>query len=151
VTVIVEPFIELVIKDVRAYGTNTTASVSGTIVNYGSATAYRVEASLEVNNVSRSTFVGDVETGSEVAFRIDVPTYADVGTLRIKYYNIFNELQSKEMEISIEKQIEVPVAPPKQEGIPPEMWIVIGAVVAFLAVSAFLIYKFLRARSIGEE
>jgi len=151
VTVIVEPFIELVIKDVRAYGTNTTASVSGTIVNYGSATAYRVEASLEVNNVSRSTFVGDVEAGSEVAFRIDVPTYANVGTLRIKYYNIFNELESKEMEISIEKQIEAPVAPPKQEGIPPEMWIVIGAVVAFLAVSAFLIYKFLRARSVGEE
>lgn len=150
-TVIVEPFIELVIKDIKAYGTNTTASVSGTIINYGSSTAYRVEANLEINNITRSTFIGDVEAGSEVAFRIDIPTYANVGTLRIRYYNVFNELQSEEMEISIKKQVEVPATLPEQEGIILEKWIVIGAIISFLAISAFIIYRFLRTRLAGEK
>lgn len=147
VTVILEPFIDLVIKDIRATGKNVSSSVSGTIVNYGSATAYRVEASLQVGNISRSTFVGDVDPGSEIVFKVDVPKYASEGTLTMKYYNIFNELEHREMKVSIELQIEVPVTTPKEEGISLEMWIVIVAVIVFLAIAAFLIYRFLKTRS----
>jgi hypothetical protein len=147
VTVILEPFIELIIKDVRATGKNSSSSVSGTIVNYGSATAYRVEASLQVGNISRSTLVGDVDPGSEVIFKVDVPKYASEGVLTVKYYNVFNELEHREMKVSIEMQIEAPVTIPKEEGISLEMWIIIVAVIAFLAIAALLIYRFLKTRS----
>jgi hypothetical protein len=150
VTVILEPFIDLIIKDVRATGKNSSSSVSGTIVNYGSATAYRVEASLQVGNISRSTLVGDVDPGSEIVFRVDVPKYASEGTLTIKYYNIFNELEHREMKVGIEMQIEPgPVTTPKEGGISLEMWIIIVAVIAFLAIVTLLIYRFLKSRSIN--
>lgn len=150
VTVILEPFIDLVIKDIRATGKNSSSLVSGTIVNYGSATAYRVEASLQVGNISRSSFVGDADPGSEIAFKVDVPKYAGEGTLTIKYYNIFNELEHREMKVSIELQSEAPAAAPREEGIGLETWIVIVAVITFLAIVTFLIYRFLKARSTNQ-
>ncbi len=149
VTIVVEPFIDLQIRDVKATGTPTSSTVSGIIVNYGSATAYRVEASLKVNNVSRSTFIGDIGPGSEVAFRIDVSTYNETGVLRIRYYNIFNELDYVEAIVKIILQEETTTAPVQSKGIGIETWIIVVAVTVFLTVSAFLIYRFLKTHSTG--
>lgn|GEM_PF-522094 len=151
VTIIVEPFIDLRIRDIKATGTKTSSTISGIVVNYGSAMAYRVEASLEVDNVTRSTLIGDVDPGSEVAFRIDVPEYNETGVLRISYYNVFNELSCSEMVVKIvlREEEEEAITPVQKEGISIETWIIVGAVVVFLAVSAFLIYRFLKTHSTG--
>lgn len=147
VTIVVEPFIDLQIREVKATGTPSSSTVSGVIVNYGSATAYRVEASLKVNNVSRSTLIGDIEPGSEVAFRIDAPTYNETGVLWIRYYNVFNELNYSELVVKIVLREETTVTPVQSGGIGVETWIIIVAVVVFLTVSAFLIYRFLKTHS----
>ncbi len=150
VTIIVEPFIDLRIRDIKATGTKTSSTISGTIVNYGSATAYRVEVSLEVNNVVRSTLIGDIDPGSEVAFRVDVPGYNETGVLRISYYNVFNELSCSEMVVNIVLREEA-VVPVQKERVGVETWIIVGAVAVFLTVSAFLIYRFLKTHSIGKS
>lgn len=146
VTVIVEPFIDLQIREVKATGTPSSSTVSGIIVNYGSATAYRVEVSLSINNIVKSTFIGDIDPGSEVAFRVDVPTYSETGILRIRYYNVFNELNSIETAIRITLREET-ITPTQTEKTGTETWIVVVAVTVFLAVSAFLIYRFLKTHS----
>ncbi|MBS7610888.1 hypothetical protein KEJ27_01545 [Candidatus Bathyarchaeota archaeon] len=149
VTIVVEPFIDLQIREVKATGTPSSSTVSGIIVNYGSATAYRVEASLKVNDVSRSTLIGDIDPGSEVAFRIDVPAYNETGVLWIRYYNIFNELNYSEVIVKIILREETTTTPVQSKGIGIETWIIIVAVAVFLTVSAFLIYRFLKTHSTG--
>jgi len=148
-TIVVEPFIDLLIKDVRATGKSSTSTVSGTIVNYGSATAYRVKAIFQIENESRSTLVGDVAPGDELVFRIDLPKYGERGVLRIEYYNIFDELAYREMPVSIEFQPETPITPAPSGGIGIEAWIVVVAVIAFLSLASFLIYRVLRPRSVN--
>lgn len=148
-TVVVEPFIDLLIKDVRAIGKSSMSTVSGTIVNYGSATAYRVRAIFQIEDESRSTLVGDVAPGDELAFRIDLPKYGERGVLRIEYYNIFDELAYREMSVSVEFQPETPIAPAPSGGIGIEAWIVVAAVVVFLSLASFLIYRVLRSRSVN--
>jgi hypothetical protein len=148
-TVVVEPFIDLLIKDVRAIGKSSTSTVSGTIINYGSATAYRVKAIFQIENESRSTLVGDVAPGDELAFRIDLPKYGERGMLRIEYYNIFNELAYREILVSIEFQPEKPITSAASGGISIEAWIVVAAVIAFLSLASFLIYRVLKSRSVN--
>ncbi|MEM3546980.1 MAG: hypothetical protein QXU47_00595 [Candidatus Bathyarchaeia archaeon] len=147
VTVIVEPFIDLQIREVKATGTASTSTVSGVVVNYGSATAYRVEASFIVNNISRSTIVGDVDPGSEVAFRIDIPAYNETGVLRIRYYNIFNELTSIDTIVRIVLREEAITPAVQGGGVGVETWIIVVAVTIFLTISALLIYRFLKVHS----
>ncbi len=150
VTVVVEPFIDLLIKDVSTIGKSSMSTIRGVAINYGSATAYRVKAIFKVGNVSRSTLIGDVEPGSEMAFRIEVPAYEENGTLRLEYYNIFDEMAYREMVVNIELQPEEPTATsPPEKGMSIETWIVIGAVLAFLSIAAFLIYRSLKSRSVN--
>ncbi|MEM2183497.1 MAG: hypothetical protein QXQ62_05150 [Candidatus Bathyarchaeia archaeon] len=149
-TVVVEPFIDLLVKDVSATR-RASSTVSGVIVNYGSATAYRVRAVFQVGGVIGSALVGDIAPGDEAIFKVEVPSYGETGILRIEYYNVFDELITREMQVSIvEQQIETTTTPTTKEGIGPEMWIVIAAVIAFLSFAAFLIYRALRTRSMNK-
>jgi len=150
ITVVVEPFIELVVRDIDATGEESFAAVNGIISNLGSAKACRVSAKLIVGNFSGSTLVGDISPAEEMAFRVSVPKYGEEGTLIIEYYNDFNEKFSKEITVNIKKRTEKPITPPTQEGAKVEQWIVIGAVITFLAIALFLIYRSLRARSLNK-
>ncbi|MEM1539225.1 MAG: hypothetical protein QXW82_07195 [Candidatus Bathyarchaeia archaeon] len=140
ITIIVEPFIDLVLRDVRAVGTNVSSTVTGIIVNHGSSTAYRVEAELRIGNRRQSAFIGDVDPGSEVAFRVDLDTYNSSAILTINYYNVFDELESRELPVNV--KMEVPPPPEvKEQPLPIERWIIIAGVIVFLTVAALLIYR----------
>ncbi|MEM3752804.1 MAG: hypothetical protein QXM65_07670 [Candidatus Bathyarchaeia archaeon] len=140
IIVTIEPFIELALGNVKATGTGTTSTVSGIIVNYGSAIAYRVEVELKIGNASESSFIGDIEPGSEIAFRVDINKYSDSAVLTVRYYDIFNKLETKETNIPVTLQ---EVAPPtvKGEEFPIERWIIVAGVIIFLAVAAVLINR----------
>ncbi|MEM3617667.1 MAG: hypothetical protein QXK47_01160 [Candidatus Bathyarchaeia archaeon] len=140
ITVMVEPFIDLTLRNVKATGTGATSTVSGIIVNYGSAIAHRVEVELQISDATQSSFIGDVEPGSEIAFRVDVNKYSDSAVLTVRYYDIFNKLESKEMNITITLQ---EVSPPTVKGgeFTIERWIIVAGVIIFLAVAAVLIYR----------
>ncbi|MDW8040408.1 MAG: hypothetical protein RMJ03_03155 [Nitrososphaerota archaeon] len=144
VTVVVEPFIELAVRSVKATGTNVSSTVTGSIINYGSSTAYRVEVELKIGDTVTSEIIGDIGPGEEVAFRVDINKYNNVAILTVRYYNIFNERETKEMEIAIVKREEA--APPtakEGEGLI-ERWIIVAGVIVFLAVSTMLIYRMMK-------
>ncbi|MDH7476967.1 MAG: hypothetical protein QHH17_01130 [Candidatus Bathyarchaeota archaeon] len=141
IVVVVEPFIDLVLRNVRATGTNASSTVTGIIVNYGSSTAYRVEAELKIGETAESSFIGDIDPGSEVAFRVDINKYASSAILAVKYYDVFNKLDSKQINVNVTLQ-EAPVPPQTQaEQFPIERWIIVAGVLVFLAVSTVLIYR----------
>ncbi|MEM1989080.1 MAG: hypothetical protein QW782_00385 [Candidatus Bathyarchaeia archaeon] len=150
ITVIVEPFIDLVVKDINTFGRNYSSVVSGVVANYGSATAYRVRATLSVGGINGSVLIGDIPPGDEMVFKVDVPVYGEKGTLIIEYYNIFNEQFSRELSVNIRLIYEAPAAPPASQGLAFEQWIVIGAVAAFLSFASFLIYRALRYKSLSK-
>lgn len=147
VTVVIEPFIDLLIRDINAVGKRSSSMVSGVIANLGSATAYRVRVVLKTGGASSWTLVGDIAPADEMAFRIEVPEYSETGSLIIEYYDAFNQLLSKEITVKIEPQPEAPAIQPQEGALGVEAWIVVGAVIVFLAIALALIYRALRARS----
>ncbi|MEM3695072.1 MAG: hypothetical protein QXJ11_03840 [Candidatus Bathyarchaeia archaeon] len=148
IVVVVEPFIELILKNVKATGTSASSTVTGIIINYGSATAYRVEAELKIGENTESTFIGDIDPGSEVAFRVDMNKYESAATLTVRYYDVFNKLESKQINVNVTLQ-EAPAPPPEQaEQFPIERWIIVAGVLVFLAVATVLIYRMARKTKI---
>jgi len=149
VAIALEPFIDIVVKDLRAEASGNILEVSGTLINYGSATAYRVEVRVWAGNGSSSTFVGDVDPGSQTAFRVRVPiseSASGIATMSIGYYNIFNEHYVRELPISITR-----VQPKVEEGpareAPPTFYgiLTIALIAAFLVLVGFLIFRLYRS------
>ncbi|MBS7649272.1 hypothetical protein KEJ17_06505 [Candidatus Bathyarchaeota archaeon] len=144
ITVIVEPFIDLMTRNVRAVGTGSASTVTGIIVNYGSSTAYRVEVELKIDDAVQSSFIGDVDPGAEVAFRLDINKYGSSAVLTVKYYNALNELESKESSVNVILQEEAVTQPVTTERLPIEIWIIVAGVLAFLAAATIMIYKMMK-------
>lgn len=143
VTVVVEPFIELLIKNVKGTGTNASSTVTGILVNYGSSTAYRVEVEVKIGDTVQSENIGDIGPGEEVAFRVDVDKFNSTALLTVKYYNVFNERESKDMNVSIILREEA--APPiTHEEWPIERWIIVAGVIVFLAIATVMIYRMMK-------
>jgi len=151
ITVTVEPFIDLLIRNVRATGTNSSSTVTGIIVNCGSSAAYRVEAELKVGERVESSFIGDVDPGSEVAFRVDVDKFSSSAVLSIKYYNVFNEVESKQINVTVKLQEETTTKPPQIEQPYLERWIIVAGVIVFMAIAILLIYKMMKKARINNR
>ncbi|MBS7646965.1 hypothetical protein KEJ24_03930 [Candidatus Bathyarchaeota archaeon] len=144
VTIVVEPFIELVIRSVKATGTNVSSTVTGTIINYGSSTAYRVEVELKIGDTAASENIGDIGPGEEIAFRVDINEYNENAILTVRYYNIFNEEESKEISVTIAKREEAVSPTAEEEKWPIERWVIVAGVIVFLVVSILLIYRMMK-------
>jgi hypothetical protein len=104
----VEPFIELSLTQVTTSLSNGTLKIGGTLINYGSQTAYRVNIIAYTSNLSSSYFIGDMDPASQSAFRIEVPVPSYVNkenvTLIITYYNTYNELYRREINFQVSAQ-----------------------------------------------
>jgi len=104
--VIVEPFIELILRDVSArYREGFGVEFSGTLINMGSVTAQRVEVEACIENRCESTVVGDIDPGTQSAFRLEIkiPGVRNNTLLaQIRYYDSYNRLQKIEYNISIQ-------------------------------------------------
>jgi len=151
ITVIVEPFIELVISNIRATGTSASSTVTGIIVNYGSSTARCVEAELKIGDTVQSSFIGDIDPGSEIAFRVDIDKYNGTALLTIKYLNVFNEQETKETSVSITLQEETAPPPTQTEQGPIERWIIVAGVIVFLAAATLMIYRMMKKTRFTEK
>lgn len=144
----VEPFIDIVLSDVKAQLQGGLLKISGTIINYGSSTAYRLSVQALVGNQTASFYVGDVDPGSTNAFRIDqqVPPglRPSVVTLKVTYYNAFNEKLSREVEVSVvEVSAPAPTTTPKPETIVSKIGInaLIALIGIFVLVAGILIFR----------
>ncbi|MGB9676287.1 MAG: hypothetical protein ACPL0C_03780 [Candidatus Bathyarchaeales archaeon] len=148
IVVVVEPFIDLVLKNVKATSTGKSSTVTGSIINYGSSTAYRVEVELTIGENTESSFIEDIDPGSEAAFRVDINKYESSAILTVKYYDAFNKLESKQISINVTLQ-EAPATPQTQaEQFPIERWIIVAGVLVFLAVATILIYRMMKKTKI---
>jgi hypothetical protein len=149
VTVALEPLIDIVVRDLKAEASGNTLEVSGTLVNYGSATAYRVEVRVYAGGSSSSSFIGDVDPGSQTSFRVRVQATGGVGgtaRLSIGYYNIFNEYGVRELLISVTQAQPKAEERPAGEGLPtPYGLLTMASVAAFLALAGTLLFRLYRS------
>jgi len=139
----IQPYIDLVIRDVKAEEYGGRTRISGTIINYGSATAYRVKAKY----MQSETYIGDIEPGGEAAFRIEAAsTSQGEATIEITYQNAFNEKETVKVNATITRIQETP--PQQQEQPTTGTWtttIIIAATITFLAAATTMIYKMYKA------
>ncbi|MEM2567727.1 MAG: hypothetical protein QXH20_04550 [Candidatus Bathyarchaeia archaeon] len=140
IVVTVEPFIELVLRNVKATSTGTTSKITGTITNYGSSAAKRVEVEAKIGSATGTWFIDVIDPGSDAVFTVDVGAYAESATLTVRYYNAFDELASKSMNVTITLQ-EAAQQQIRGEEFPIERWIIVAGVIIFLAVATALIYR----------
>ncbi len=146
VVVVVEPFIDLVLREQRAVLVAGTVRVSGVLVNYGSATAYRVGVrACAGEGACAESFVGDVEPGAQRAFSVNVAVGSaatgEVG-LTVLYYNAYNELQQLELGLPVTVAApQTPTTPPAEHALVAERWVPLAVVGVFLAAVAYAIYR----------
>jgi hypothetical protein len=141
--VVVEPFIELVLRNIKATSTGATSKITGTITNYGSSEAKRVEVEVKIGSATGTWFIDVIDPGSDAVFTVDVGAYAESAILTVKYYDAFDQLASKTMNVTITLQ-ETPQQQVKGEEFPIERWIIVAGVIIFLVVAAILIYRTVR-------
>lgn len=146
IAVAIEPYIDLIIKDLKAELSSGNLKISGTIINYGSATAYRVKIQTKTLNTKTTseTYIGDIEAGGQIAFRIDLKGVMETeekAEIMVIYQNIFNEQYTRSLETGITK-IEIITPPKTQEEIPLTNWHTVTiAVIIFLVIIGALSYK----------
>jgi hypothetical protein len=143
IVVVVEPFIELVLRNIKATSTGATSKITGTITNYGSSEAKRVEVEVKIGSATGTWFIDVIDPGSDAVFTVDVGAYAESAILTVKYYDAFDQLASKTMNVTITLQ-ETPQQQVKGEEFPIERWIIVAGVIIFLVVAAILIYRTVR-------
>ncbi len=158
-TVTVEPYIELVLSDVRVKWEGGILKLSGTITNLGNAQAQRVMAYARVGSkVSEGSFVGDMDPSSQSSFSIamiNIPPVKHVELL-ITYYDPFNEEHNITRVYSVEIIRTNTTATAKAVGplavitggkLTIEKYIIIGLVAAFLILVWLAIRSYLRRHS----
>ncbi|MEM2025700.1 MAG: hypothetical protein QXW94_05350, partial [Desulfurococcaceae archaeon] len=94
-----------------------------------------------------TSFVGDIDPGSQMAFRItmkDVNNESDVVKLAIRYSNVFNEQQQRELNVSITR-IVVEEKPSIEAPSPYYGLIALVATGTFMVLVGLLIYKLYRS------
>jgi len=152
--VVVEPYIEIELSDVKATYETGTLRVSGTLTNLGNVKAERVEVIAMYSGINSSaSFVGDIDPSSQASFSIilsNVPP-SDRVKLIVKYRNPYNELYeiSKEYPVTILKPTTTTSIIPGFLGITDVTTriIIIALVSVFLAIVALAIRSYLKRHS----
>ena len=155
IPVIVKPFIDVVLsRDTSAVYRDGMISVNGIVINYGVEQARSVEAILLYDGRSASTFIGDIDPASQMAFRIDLPVERFVkprAELLIVYRDNYNTTYTRVYSLNITVEVtSVTVTPPPSGGYDYRLLIIVFVAV-FLSLAFYLIYRLakLYARRLG--
>jgi len=152
IAVIYKPFVDLEIsRDTRAEYASGVLKVSGTLVNYGVSRARSVEVVVVYGNASASTFIGDVDPASQVAFRVEVRAASaadDVIRVIVSYRDDYNTVYAKTytLPVTVAKQ-QVQSAQSGESVRGGYELLVVLAVALFLAGVFAVIYRFVRAHA----
>ncbi len=146
VSIILYPFIKLNIYDINAVYRDGLVKVSGAIMNIGSSTAERIVAYIVVDGINTSTFIGDLDPGSEATFSVEayVKSKTTNATLVITYADAYDQYHRIKLPIEItyeqvreEEIVEKPLLSTTE-------CIVLGLIALFLATVAIVIYRALK-------
>ncbi len=148
-TVLLEPFIDVrFAKDVKAEQRGGILVVSGTLINYGLSSARSVEVRVIAGNHVASSFIGDIDPASESAFRVELQLEKSVGSVRVEalYRDEYNVQHITAENLSVTTiELNVTTTTTATTGIMTSTHIaVIGVVAAFLAIVAFMIYRYFK-------
>lgn len=141
--------------------TNSTVSVSATLVNVGDATAKNVEVEVLGEDIvlrgDSYSFLGDIEEGSQIPFTIYFDAGSKIGTIsfyiKVRYYNVFNEEETIEYPVTIDV-VESPVVEEKGgiiEFLLEDAWRLYSIIVTmvFIVISIFLVIRIYRVSRRG--
>lgn len=144
IAIAIEPYIDLTIRELKAEATSETLKISGVIINYGSATAYRVKIQVKTMETSRKgeTYIGDIEAGGQTAFRIELNISGgeEKAELEIQYQNIFNEQYNITIQTPITK-ITTQTRIVEQPTTPWEATTITIIIAIFLAATTIMLYR----------
>jgi len=147
---LIEPFIDLKVANLKASGVGNVLTVSGTIVNYGLATARNVEvAVLEEDGMLGASFLGDLDPASQYAFRVEASADRPISSLVLKI--------SYRDEYGVSRYVELPIAISyEQRSVSPTIRVnrdhmpllthsvTIALVVVFLVFMVLILYRYVR-------
>jgi len=150
--VLIEPFIDIAVVNVKATLTNKTLSVVGVVANYGIATARSVLVRASYGDRSSETLLGDLDPASQSAFRVEMSVDEVVGDnllLTIRYMDEYGRVEELNYTVKI-TVLQVQEVPLPRQG--EARWhagyvITLVAVIAFLAIVALMIYRYLKAHA----
>ncbi len=148
-TVLLEPFIDVrFAKDVKAEQRGGILVVSGTLINYGLSSARSVEVRVIAGNHIASSFIGDVDPASESAFRVELPLEKSISSVRVEalYRDEYNvqHITAENLTVTTIRLNVTTTTTAATEIVTPTHIAVIGIVTAFLAIVAFLIYRYFK-------
>jgi len=148
--VLLEPFIDISVTGVKASLTGKTLSISGTITNYGIATARSVVVRAIYSNYSSETLVGDLDPASQTAFRLELETggfVEDNVVLVVSYRDEYGRIEELNYTIRVTRvEPAATTTPAPRAGEPYTGYLIVSvAVVAFLSIVAFMLYRYLKA------
>lgn len=150
----VEPFVELRFEDVKVSLTRPRLVASGTVTNYGIATARSVEVKLVCGNAEASALVGDLDPASKSAFRVSLTVEGEpceTVTLIAVYRDEYGNLSSVRTSVHYVEAPPEAATPTPAKGLTTvsvfNVIVVVVATALFLAAVGFAIYRYIRAHS----
>lgn len=150
--IIIEPFIDITLLDSKARFANGLLTVSGTIANYGIASARSVVARIIYDNKYQETLIGDLDPASQSAFRIEMKTektVSDSVSLQILYRDDYGRILTENYVIPLQIQVvETPTATQTQQILPLyNHYLVISIIVVFLVIIGYILYRYIKAHA----
>lgn len=151
-SLIIEPFIDLRVVSAKADLRGSVLVVSGVLANYGLATARSIEVAVIYGGLRASTFMGDLDSASQTAFRVELSVNNTAGKeaiIEISYRDEYYRLESTSFNITVvQVQVTTTTQPPQKWPIlEVEHYLVIAIVAAFLTAFLLLLYRYLRKLS----
>ena len=146
ISLILHPFIKLNVHDIKAVYRDGNVKISGTILNIGSATAERIVAYFMYNGKNASTFIGDLDPGSETTFSIETSSEysGSNGFLEIVYADSYDQTHKIRIPITVEYEEITEVTETPKPILGTTEYIVIGIVALFLAVAVYIMYRMMK-------
>ncbi|MEM0026476.1 MAG: hypothetical protein QXT53_00885 [Ignisphaera sp.] len=151
IAVLIQPFIDMALLDAKATLSGNTLAVSGTVANYGIASARSVVVRAVYDDSYGETLVGDVDPASQSAFRIEMEAKSSTKRnvlIEIIYRDDYGRINVDNYTIPLLIQATETVATTPQQATPIyNHYIVIAIVAAFLVAIGYLLYRYMKVHA----
>ncbi|MEM4789363.1 MAG: hypothetical protein QXM55_00250 [Ignisphaera sp.] len=150
--VLVEPFIDIVLLESRARFANGLITSSGTIANYGIASARSVVVRIVYGDKYQETLIGDLDPASQSVFRIEMNfdrIISDTISLQILYRDDYGRILSENYTLPLQIQLTETLTTTliQQTVSLYNHYLVILIIVVFLIVVGYVLYRYVKAHT----
>lgn len=153
-TASIEPYIKLMLTDVKVTYTGSEVRLSSTLINVGNAQAQRIVAKLVGGGVESSeVFVGDLDPSSQTSFAasLGLSKYVETVKLVLSYRNPYNEEEVLVREFGVTPAATTTTTPTAPQAVDITLrYGILALVAAFLALVAFILYRYLKTHPVPQ-